>query len=1001
MNFDKRIILSALAVASLAAGFWLDSRYPELNQKAAVTGDIPLSDTLSFEAVLIADSDDPTWKKIAYSLVNWAETNRKGMTFGVLIGAGFLTLLGFWRRTSSGSTLVNTLAGIATGTPLGVCVNCAAPIAKGIHDGGARVETTMAMMFSAPSLNVVVLVMLFSIFPAYLVAIKLGLVFLVVLVAVPLLSKFAFKEENARQAALEASQTACLVERPLPGWRLALGEVGVALAKNLWYITRKTVPLMVVAGALGVLATQLIPINELLGAAPSLPRLSLVASIGLFLPAPIALDLVLAQAFLIAGAPIGYVMALLFTLGIFSIYSFFIVWGTISPRVAISFYVLLTFLGIGGGYAAQAYHDRALEDLLAGSPAPLAESQPAAAESERPVRSMRASPRHLVVKGRREADVVYDAGGIRISSVEFERRSPPGERPFSQLDARARGISRPILFDVQQFFPPFFNGRGLSAGDVNNDGWPDVVVATREGARLFVNRGDGSFVRSDPQLEGAGLEEVFVAALVDIDDDGWQDLYLTTWGSGKNYFYLNQGGHFPGAPLDVPNSFARVTLASPFADVDRDGDLDFLIGNWFMGFLTEQPSRISQNRLVFNDDMSFRPVTLRERHGETLAGLFSDFNMDGYIDLIVGNDFAASDMYYLGSATGELTLLGKNRGIPITTHTTMSIDTADLNNDLVFDLYLDQITGSFQSDWLATRPFTSEYCEAYGDATDRERCLRNMDARSLVSYFGIQPYHVGECDRLHESDRDDCRAMVLMMNAVKEMQPELCGRIQAARGVPRTLCEGYFAEAKRPKGPFDIDEVQQIKKRNVLLIGTGGGRFADRTEEMGVELAGWGWNAVFADLDDDEWQDLYVANGTWWSRTIPSNVFFHNVEGQRFEARQSEFGLQDYRVVGAYVTVDIDNDGDLDIVSNPVNGPVALVREQRADQQLDPFRAQGPSGQPIRRRLQDHRPLRRRSTPDSRDQGRWRLPLLQCAVRAFRPGPLRQRRSRRDRLVDG
>jgi len=86
---------------------------------------------------------------------------------------------------------------VAVGTPLGVCVNCAAPVAKGMHDGGARLETTLATMFSSPTLNIVVLTMLFSMFPLYLVVIKLTLTLTFILVVVPLLARWVFTDERA------------------------------------------------------------------------------------------------------------------------------------------------------------------------------------------------------------------------------------------------------------------------------------------------------------------------------------------------------------------------------------------------------------------------------------------------------------------------------------------------------------------------------------------------------------------------------------------------------------------------------------------------------------------------------------------------------------------------------------------------------------------------------------------------------------------------------------
>ena len=56
--------------------------------------------------------------------------------------------------------------------PLGVCVNCAAPIAKGLYAGGARAETTLAAMIASPTLNIVVLTMLFGLFPFYMALTK-------------------------------------------------------------------------------------------------------------------------------------------------------------------------------------------------------------------------------------------------------------------------------------------------------------------------------------------------------------------------------------------------------------------------------------------------------------------------------------------------------------------------------------------------------------------------------------------------------------------------------------------------------------------------------------------------------------------------------------------------------------------------------------------------------------------------------------------------------------
>ena len=52
------------------------------------------------------------------------------------------------------------------------------------------------------------------------------------------------------------------------------------------------------------------------------------------------------------------------------------------------------------------------------------------------------------------------------------------------------------------------------------------------------------------------------------------------------------------------------------------------------------------------------------------------------------------------------------------------------------------------------------------------------------------------------------------------------------------------------------------------------------------------------------------------------DIFFQNYGGQNFKNRQNEFGLENFNAISTYTYIDIDNDGDLDIVTVPVNGPI-------------------------------------------------------------------------------
>ena len=170
----KRLVLAALAALVLAVLFWTTSRYPSLDEKAMMSGAIQLEYPLGFEALIPYDPDAPFVDRVAVVTVNWVDTNKKGMTFGWLFGAAFLTILGYLRRRSFDNGFANSLYGMFLGAPLGVCVNCAAPIARGLFQGGSRAETTLSAMMASPTLNVVVLTMAFSLLPFYIAITKIA-----------------------------------------------------------------------------------------------------------------------------------------------------------------------------------------------------------------------------------------------------------------------------------------------------------------------------------------------------------------------------------------------------------------------------------------------------------------------------------------------------------------------------------------------------------------------------------------------------------------------------------------------------------------------------------------------------------------------------------------------------------------------------------------------------------------------------------------------------------
>ncbi|MCT8161684.1 FG-GAP-like repeat-containing protein [Pseudoruegeria sp. SHC-113] len=911
-SLHARTALALLIVALLAYLFWTQSRYPALDDKALMSGAIVLEDPISFDVLLPTSPEQPLWQRIAYSTVNWLNTNKKGMTFGVLFGAALLTLFGTmsWRSFRGG--FANSALGLAIGAPLGVCVNCAAPIAKGLYASGLRAETTLSAMVASPTLNVVVLTMLFSLLPAYMVLAKIGLSLLVILVVVPLICRL-----------LPGSQLQ-IAPPPIPaeGWaepaprmplQSALWDVAKSFAANLWFILRTTVPLMFLAGFLGAVAGHLLPPELLSGTSFMLGLAVLVAVAGIFLPVPIAFDVVIAGALLSSGLSVGYVMVLLFTLGIFSVYSFLIVARTISTRAAVLLSAAIVALGVLGGAGAQAYHDwqnrRALDYLLSEAPA----------------------PRLLMAAQASEAAQVP----VRVTATAHAPRSAAGPTPFTRIEASEIGIDKPLEFDFEDMWPPFWEGRSLATGDIDGDGLVDVVIAsTRKGLYAYRGDGNGGFTPLDLELGPVAEMPVFNAPLVDLDGDGDLDLFLATYRQG-NWIWPNAGGFTQAEPpRKIEDGGAVLSIALSFGDIDRDGDLDAALGNWTAGWYRRVPGEESRNRLLLNTGAGLLApgrVDLPAIPGETLSILLSDLSQDGWPDLIVGNDFEIPDAIYLSDGQGGLRLLGREDGlIPHTTHTTMAVKTADLENRGIVDLYLAQIAGrsSNISATLKMQPL-ERYCDGIRDPEAKRICTVNMEIkRWYKSGNNFDPTYARNCDDLPAPTQAQCKAMLIKDIAIQKEDPSLCGLIPAGQPLAASFCELHFLPAGRPSPAALAAALPQIKQANVLLRRPeAGAGFADEAPARGLSVGGWSWDTKIEDFDNDGDLDVYIVNGTWVPNEVsPSNLFFENDGQGQFTEASGPFGLEDYLMTATAVAFDPDGDGDLDLLTHPVNGPLVYFR---------------------------------------------------------------------------
>ncbi len=917
----RRTLLLLTFLIGVTVFFWSSSRYPALSDKAAMSGPAGFADPMTHEAHFTIPERAPVHEKVLYTTLNWYETNWRGMLFGLVIAAGFLTLLRYLPRQGSTRRVKNSFMGMLMGTPLGVCVNCVAPIAKGIYEAGSRLETALSVMFSSPTLNIVVLTMVFSIFPFYMALLKVAATLLLILVLVPLLARW--HPARVPQAAAAADAVCELEPEIREGWPGAVKGAGADYLKNLRYIVVRTVPLMLLAGFLGALLSHLWSFEKLIGVPVNWINLGLISFMGTFLPLPIAFDVMLAQALMMSGMPAGFVMASLFTFGTFSIYSALIVYKTFSLKLAVQLYAIVFLLGIGLGAIANAYSEHRHVAWLSQFDAVMADadSESAPPEAHREPEASDTPHRTTAIEER----AFFTADNVSVSFTPHNARTRSGPLPFTKLLGPKLGIDYWNTLTPENFFDPFYFGRGIASGDVDGDGWTDIAIATDRGFSLYQNIDGAAFKRWRWQLDADIGKEGIHIALVDLDNDGKLDVFLTTFQTG-NYAVLNPLSQKAGGRvLKVPNGDVLLTNAAAFADIDGDGYLDIANGNYHLGVLTRKPIENAADQLVRNRNLKFTLDPLAGVPGQTQTVMWSDFLGDRHAELVVGNDYLVPDTYFTGAANGALKKITRRDGLlPVSTENTMSLDTGDFNNDLIPDLYLANIGFSKGIDVVSNifgktmREAGREFCDSGAGVLERGEC---HDMVKLVTLLNPEKQDTSEkCVQLQNRRAvKDCMVTRLALFAAERKDASLCNRIVSGHALGQTLCRQFFLT--RPVDTRGDDEIPQRALANVLLKGRGAEGLEDVSEQAGVTTAEWSWNARFLDLDNDEWQDLYVVNGVLITQEFATNNFFHNQKGETFLAAETAFGLEDRDHSSSYTAFDLDRDGDLDIIANTQYGP--------------------------------------------------------------------------------
>lgn len=495
------------------------------------------------------------------------------------------------------------------------------------------------------------------------------------------------------------------------------------------------------------------------------------------------------------------------------------------------------------------------------------------------------------------------------------------DKMFKPLDKKQTGIDFENTLNYKDSlsvldFEYMFNGAGVALLDANKDGLTDVLfTGNNVSARLYLNKGQMKF---EDITEQAGLKTegwCYGASVVDINQDGYPDIYICKAGNRRtprekmhNLFFINNGPSPEGKgqrKVTFTESAAKMGLdedgydiQAAFLDYDHDGDLDmYLLRNSFVNYNRNTAKAKQLDGGATSTDQLFRNngfTPSSEGHGRgevtftnvsaeagiTIEGFglgvsVCDINNDNWPDLYVSNDFLTNDLMWINNRNGTFTNMA-DKMLRHTTYNAMGNDVADFNNDGKEDIIEVDMLPPDNKRWKLTMM-----------GNTFERFQQDMS-------FGYQPQYV----------------------------------------------------------------------RNSLQLNNGDGTFSEIGQLAGISATEWSWSPLLADFDNDGLKDLFVTNGyrqditnldfiVYGKRALymgtpeanrkdridrlksfegikVPNYLFKNNGNLTFSNVAADWGLDDATYSNGAAYGDLDNDGDLDLVINNIDEP-ASVFENRSD----------------------------------------------------------------------
>jgi hypothetical protein len=306
-------------------------------------------------------------------------------------------------------------------------------------------------------------------------------------------------------------------------------------------------------------------------------------------------------------------------------------------------------------------------------------------------------------------------------SCEKEKESTiNSEKIFELLDASKTGInfSNDLTYDNDfnvYKYRNFYNGGGVSIGDINNDDLPDIYFTSNQNQnKLYLNKGNLQFEDITTKANIGGNKPWSTGVtMVDINADGYLDIYVCNSGdlegeNKQNELFINNGDlTFTEKAIEYNLADKGFSTHASFFDYDKDGDLDaYILNNSYQAIgsfdlrRNERPKRdlLGGDKLMENIDGKFIDVSEKAGIYGSVVGFglgvtVGDVNNDGWEDIYVSNDFFERDYLYINNQNGTFSEQLENQ-ISAISGASMGADMADINNDGYNDIFVTEMLPS-------------------------------------------------------------------------------------------------------------------------------------------------------------------------------------------------------------------------------------------------------------------------------------------------------------------